>query len=94
MWWMTFPSMIQSLWFGTWIIVRTAIDHQLNVVNALDQCNSCDFYLNPFEKIDRFTLNGHDLKASHSPEVNHLIPAIYSKSPIWPQLGRHRGCET
>ena len=50
--------------------------HCINVINALDDCNSCDFYLNPVEKLDTFKVNGLELNASYSPEVNRLMLAI------------------
>ena len=46
------------------------------MINALDNCNSCDFYLNPVEKLDTFRVNGFELKASYTPEVNRLMLAM------------------
>lgn len=46
------------------------------MIKALENCNSCDFYLNPIEKIDAFKVNGLELAPSYSPEVNRLMLAI------------------
>ena len=50
--------------------------HCLNVISALNNCNSCDFYLNPIDELDTFKADGFELKASYSPEVNRLMLAI------------------
>ena len=58
------------------LIFSSDCAHCINVINALDDCNSCDFYLNPVEKLDSFKVNGLELNASYSPEVNRLMLAI------------------
>ncbi len=58
------------------LIFSSDCTHCINVINALDNCNSCDFYLNPIEKLDTFKINGLELNASYSPEVNRLMLAI------------------
>ena len=58
------------------LIFSSDCAHCINVINALDDCNSCDFYLNPVEKLDTFKVNGLELNASYSPEVNRLMLAI------------------
>ena len=58
------------------LIFSSDCTHCLNVINALDNCNSCDFYLNPVEKLDTFNVNGFELNKTYSPEVNRLILAI------------------
>lgn len=58
------------------LIFSSDCSHCINVINALDNCNSCDFYLNPVEKIDTLKVNGLELKASYSPEINRLMLAI------------------
>ena len=58
------------------LIFSSDCAHCINVINALDDCNSCDFYLNPIEKLDTFKVNGLELNASYSPEVNRLMLAI------------------
>ena len=58
------------------LIFSSDCAHCINVINALDDCNSCDFYLNPVEKLDAFKVNGLELNASYSPEVNRLMLAI------------------
>ncbi len=59
-----------------YLIFSSDCTHCVNVIKALDNCNSCDFYLNPIEKIDAFKVNGLELAPSYSPEVNRLMLAI------------------
>ena len=58
------------------LIFSSDCSHCIKVINALDNCNSCDFYLNPVEKLDTFRVNGFELKASYTPEVNRLMLAM------------------
>lgn len=58
------------------LIFSSECSHCIKVINALDNCNSCDFYLNPVEKLDTFKVNGLELNASYTPEVNRLMLAI------------------
>jgi hypothetical protein len=59
-----------------YLIFSSDCSHCVNVIKALENCNSCDFYLNPIEKIDAFKVNGLELAPSYSPEVNRLMLAI------------------
>jgi len=59
-----------------YLIFSSDCSHCVNVIKALENCNSCDFYLNPIEKIDAFKVNDLELALSYSPEVNRLMLAI------------------
>jgi len=50
--------------------------HCIKVIDALEDCNSCDFYLNPVERLNRFKIDGFELNAAYSPQVNRLMLAI------------------
>lgn len=56
-----------------YLIFSSDCPHCKNVIQALENCNSCDLYLNPIEKID--SLNFEDLKLNpdFSPDINRLI---------------------
>ena len=82
-------SQINSLESGTYGVKSCAVPskeiflifssdctHCINVIHALENCNSCNFYLNPIEKLDTFKVNGLELNTSYSPEVNRLMLAI------------------
>ena len=58
------------------LIFSSECTHCMNVIKALNNCNSCDFYLNPVDELDTFKADGFELKASYSPEVNRLMLAI------------------
>jgi hypothetical protein len=58
------------------LIFSSDCSHCINVINALDNCNSCDFYLNPVDNLNNFKINGLELHTSYSPEVNRLMLAI------------------
>jgi hypothetical protein len=47
------------------------------VIESLDNCNSCDLYLNPIDNISSLNINGLELNSSFSPEVNRLILEIF-----------------
>ena len=58
------------------LIFSSDCSHCMNVIKALNNCNSCDFYLNPVEKLHTFKADGFELKDSYRPEVNRLMLAI------------------
>ena len=58
------------------LIFSSNCSHCIKVIHALDNCNSCDFYLNPIEKLDTFKVNGLELNSSYTPVVNRLMLAI------------------
>jgi len=58
------------------LIFSSDCSHCIKVIHALDNCNSCDFYLNPVEKLDTFKVDGLELNASYTPVVNRLMLAI------------------
>ncbi len=55
------------------LIFSSDCTHCLKVIEALENCNSCNFYLNPVEKLKSFELEGLELKSSYSPAINRLI---------------------
>ena len=59
-----------------YLIFSSNCSHCINVIKALDNCSSCNFYLNPIEKLDAFQVNGLELTPSYSPEVNLLMLKI------------------
>ena len=60
------------------LVFSSNCSHCIKVIDALDDCNSCDFYLNPVDRLDRFKFkfDGLELNASYSPQVNRLMLAI------------------
>jgi hypothetical protein len=59
-----------------YLIFSSDCSHCVNVIQALDNCNSCDLYLNPIEELNGFKIDGIELSPSYSPEVNRLMLAI------------------
>lgn len=59
------------------LIVSSDCSHCRKVIQALDNCNSCDFYLNPVDKkADNLKISGLKLNPSYSPEINRLMLAM------------------
>jgi uncharacterized membrane protein len=59
-----------------YLIFSADCPHCENVIKALDNCNSCDFHLNPIDKIKAFDVDGLELNQDYSPEVNRLMLSI------------------
>ena len=47
--------------------------HCQNVLDTLNNCNSCDLYLNPIEEIHALNLPELELNPKFSPEINRLV---------------------
>ncbi|MGD8993154.1 MAG: hypothetical protein PVI00_16975 [Desulfobacterales bacterium] len=47
--------------------------HCQKVIETLNNCNSCDLYLNPINPIKSLNLSGLELNQQFSPEINRLI---------------------
>jgi uncharacterized membrane protein len=59
-----------------YLIFSADCPHCENVIKALDNCNSCDFHLNPIDKIKEFDVDGLELNQDYSPEVNRIMLSI------------------
>jgi hypothetical protein len=72
------------------LIFSSTCPHCHKVIQSLDQCNSCDLYLNPIDPIDTLDLAGVEHIDTFAPQINrHMlelleidtIPVLVSKSP-------------
>jgi len=59
-----------------YLIFSSDCSHCVKVIETLNNCNSCEFYLNPIDKIDTFEINGLELNNSYSTEINRLVLSI------------------
>jgi hypothetical protein len=73
-----------------YLIFSSSCPHCQAVIQSLNQCNSCDLYLNPIDNIEALNLEGIERIATFSPQTNrHMlellaidtIPVLISKSP-------------
>ena len=60
-----------------YLIFSSDCPHCNQVIETLNNCNSCDLYLNPIDKISSLNIDGLELNKSFSPEVNRLILEIF-----------------
>jgi hypothetical protein len=60
-----------------YLIFSSDCPHCQQVIETLNNCNSCDLYLNPIDNISSLNINGLELNKSFSPEVNRLILQIF-----------------
>ncbi|KPJ78447.1 MAG: hypothetical protein AMJ54_03670 [Deltaproteobacteria bacterium SG8_13] len=51
--------------------------HCKNVLQALENCSSCDLFLNPVDRIDTPPMDGIQLRSAYSPEVNRILLAQF-----------------
>ena len=51
--------------------------HCQNVLKALENCSSCDLYLNPIDRIDTPPMEGIELRSNYRPEVNRILLAQF-----------------
>ena len=51
--------------------------HCINVLEALENCSSCDLYLNPIDQVAAPPLVGIDQRESYNPEINRAILSLF-----------------
>ena len=59
-----------------YLIFSSDCSHCQKVIEILNNCNSCDLYLNPIDNISALNLDGLELNKSFSPEINRHILTI------------------
>ena len=56
-----------------YLIFSADCPHCQTVIETLNNCNSCDLYLNPIDTITQLNLDGLELNQGFSPQINRLI---------------------
>ena len=56
-----------------YLIFSSDCPHCQKVIETLNNCNSCDLYLNPIDTVKSLHLSGLELNQQFSPEINRLI---------------------
>ena len=56
-----------------YLIFSSDCPHCHKVIETLNNCNSCDLYLNPIDTVTSLDLSGLELNNQFSPEINRLI---------------------
>ena len=56
-----------------YLIFSSDCPHCQKVIETLNNCNSCDLYLNPIETVKSLNLSGLELNQQFSPEINRMI---------------------
>lgn len=73
-----------------YLLFSSNCPHCQSVIKSLNQCNSCDLYLNPIDDIKKLDIDGIKLNEGFSPRINrHIltvlgidtIPVLVSKGP-------------
>lgn len=56
-----------------YLIFSSDCPHCQKVIETLNNCNSCDLYLNPIDNIKSLNLTGLELNPQFAPDINRLI---------------------
>lgn len=56
-----------------YLIFSADCPHCQKVIETLNNCNSCDLYLNPVDSVKSLHLSGLELNQQFAPEINRLI---------------------
>jgi uncharacterized membrane protein len=56
-----------------YLLFSSDCPHCQKVIETLNNCNSCDLYLNPIDTVKSLPLSGLELNQEFSPEINRLI---------------------
>jgi uncharacterized membrane protein len=60
-----------------YLIFSDNCPHCRNVLQALENCSSCDLFLNPIDRLDTPPMEGIQVRPSYSPEVNRILLAQF-----------------
>jgi hypothetical protein len=73
-----------------YLLFSSKCPHCQSIIKSMNQCNSCDLYLNPIDDIETLDIAGIELNEGFSPRINgHIltvlgidtIPVLVSKGP-------------
>jgi len=73
-----------------YLIFSSQCSHCQSILQEMNQCNSCDLYLNPIDDIETLDISGIELNKGFSPRINgHIltvlgidtVPVLVSKGP-------------
>lgn len=73
-----------------YLLFSSKCPHCQSIIKSMNQCNSCDLYLNPIDDIETLDIDGIELNEGFSPRINgHIltvlgidtIPVLVSKGP-------------
>jgi uncharacterized membrane protein len=56
-----------------YLIFSSDCPHCQKVIETLNNCNSCDLYLNPIDSVKSLNLTGLELNRQFAPEINRMI---------------------
>jgi hypothetical protein len=59
-----------------YLIFSTDCPHCHNVINILNNCNSCEFYLNPIDEVGSFEFNDLKRIPTFSPNINRQVLSV------------------
>ena len=59
-----------------YLIFSSDCPHCQKVIQALNNCNSCDLYLNPIDSIGSLNMDNLERIQSFSPEINRLVLSV------------------
>ena len=65
-----------------YLIFSSDCPHCQNVIETLENCNSCDLYLNPIDNITALNISGLELNPQFSPEINRLILKVMAINSV------------
>jgi hypothetical protein len=65
-----------------YLIFSSDCPHCQKVIETLNNCNSCDLYLNPIDNISSLNITGLELNKNFSPEINRLILAVLGTDSV------------
>jgi len=73
-----------------YLLFSSKCSHCQSIIKSMNQCNSCDLYLNPIDDIETLDIDGIELNEGFSPRINgHIltvlgidtVPVLVSKGP-------------
>jgi uncharacterized membrane protein len=65
-----------------YLIFSDDCPHCLSVIQALEECNSCDLHLNPIDRIEDLRFAGIEANPEYAPQVNRLILSMFGIKEI------------
>ncbi len=72
-----------------YLIFSDDCPHCLEVIKALEECNSCDLHLNPIDEVGDLQFEGIEKRETYSPQVNRQILSIMGIDKIPVLLVEH-----
>lgn len=73
------------------LIFSANCPHCANVLEALEECNSCDLHLNPVTRVNKLDFDDIEINEDYAPRVNRMVLSVFGIEEVPVLLVKNNG---